>query len=109
MNTPLTQGSITAILALPFLLAIMWVLGVVCFGLGLLLPYMFLSEETAFGFWRVALIGTLFNLFVAFMCVLLVGLVERLEIDIDRLYWAALIEMVLIATYAAGKAQGFSW
>lgn len=109
-NTSKKKEVVSWLIAMPFALSAIWVLGLLAVCIPVILPYVFLVEHSEFGFFRVVIVGTCINL--AVLCTIYTcwktsdWLGQKYT---DKLVGYALIEMVTIAVLSIGVSNGFSW
>jgi len=104
------------IMPLLYTLSVLWFLSV-CMIMGLFFPYMILEEATNFGFFRLAIFGTLINLLIAAGCAGIIWCAMYIEANWElikgdysgQVILAALIQMILTGIIIVGFEQGWSW
>ena len=94
---------------IPQVLVVIWAFSFVALGLGFAIPYALLADLTPFGFWRIAIFGTLTNIVGLVAVGTIMWIDTKYEYNYDRLLTIASIEIVLIGVISVGYKHGWNW
>lgn len=98
---------VAALVAVPVVVSVMWVMSVLCIGMGLMVSYAVFAEY--YGFFRTLIYGTAVNLFMAGLSCGSFYLIERKKIDWDLTLKYAVFEMMSGIIISLGYASNWSW
>ena len=95
---------INAIMGIPTLLVVFWVMSLLSFGVGFVMPYLFLIDETSLSLVKVLVYGTLFHVTMGFITFLTLWLDNIGITDTNSVLPFAFGELAIIMFYVAWRA-----